>query len=370
MTFRWVLDRVTPKNAEALVDLLREPQGPPLLPTGSGSRLGRGESPREPVRLVAPVPGAVIREHAHEDLTVTVDAGVPLADLRDAVAERGQWLPTSGWSLGGTVGGWIGCDHRGPLAGRWGSARDAVLGVRFLTGAGERVEAGGRVVKNVAGYDLMKLLVGSLGSLGIMEQVTLRLLPRPMRWQGRVWEADVERVEALHLAVAGGLRASALWLSGQDEGLRLAFLAAGTPESVNDLCRQADGICGAGVSLEEDACLEHIARWEGQTERVAAWGGLRSPGFRSVDLLAGTTPWVIDLLSGRFWCAAGPAEVPALRERIEGQGVLHWDAADEGAPVVPAWGQPGPPESDLWARLKQALDPRGRLVTGRFPGGG
>ncbi len=121
-----------------------------------------------------------IIDHAAGDLTVTVEAGVPLAALQTILAAENQFFALDpAYEDHASIGGLIATQDSGPLRHRYGGVRDMVLGITFVRADGQIAKAGGRVVKNVAGYDLMKLFTGSLGTLGIIAQVTLRLYPRP-----------------------------------------------------------------------------------------------------------------------------------------------------------------------------------------------
>jgi len=114
------------------------------------------------------------------DLTLTVRAGTSLAEIADVTAQRDQWLPLDpyGWP-DGTIGATLATASAGPLASSFGLPRDLLLGLEFVNGRGESVRAGGRVVKNVAGFDLSRLLTGSWGTLGVITEATLRLYARP-----------------------------------------------------------------------------------------------------------------------------------------------------------------------------------------------
>ncbi|MFL5604644.1 MAG: FAD-binding oxidoreductase [Gemmatimonadaceae bacterium] len=114
------------------------------------------------------------------DLTLTVRAGTTLAEITEITAEHDQWLPLDPYgSLDGTIGATIATASAGPLASSFGLPRDLLLGLEFVNGRGETVRAGGKVVKNVAGFDLSRLLAGSWGTLGVITEVTLRLYARP-----------------------------------------------------------------------------------------------------------------------------------------------------------------------------------------------
>ena len=114
------------------------------------------------------------------DLTITVRAGTTLSEIATATRERNQWLPLDPYGTAdGSIGATIATASAGPLASSFGLPRDLVLGLEFVNGRGEIVRAGGRVVKNVAGFDLSRLLTGSWGSLGVITEITLRLYALP-----------------------------------------------------------------------------------------------------------------------------------------------------------------------------------------------
>lgn len=164
-----------------------------ILPLGAGSKLdwggtvggknlgdsGEPESTR-PLLGVSTVRLNQLIEHAIGDLTITVEAGRRYADLQATLAQAGQFLaidPT--YPDQATIGGIVATADTGSLRQRYHSVRDMLLGVSFVRADGQAVKAGGRVVKNVAGYDLMKLLTGSYGTLGVITQVTFRVYPLP-----------------------------------------------------------------------------------------------------------------------------------------------------------------------------------------------
>ncbi|MEK7403185.1 MAG: FAD-binding protein [Gemmatimonadota bacterium] len=121
-----------------------------------------------------------IVEYVPGDLTMTVRAGTTLAEIGMATSREGQWLPLDPWgSDDGTVGATLSTATTGPFSHAMGLPRDLVLGMEFVTGDGQTVRSGGRVVKNVAGFDLTRLMVGSWGTLGVITEVTVRLRSRP-----------------------------------------------------------------------------------------------------------------------------------------------------------------------------------------------
>ncbi|HUQ99458.1 MAG TPA: FAD-binding oxidoreductase [Gemmatimonadaceae bacterium] len=151
----------------------------PLRVCGRGTWLDAGRpvqasntlSLREDSGVTSYVPG---------DLTLTVRAGTTLSDIERATAEHDQWLPLDPFGTGdGTIGATVSTGSAGPLAANFGLPRDLVLGLEFVTGRGDVIRSGGKVVKNVAGFDLTRLVTGSWGTLGVITEVTLRLYARP-----------------------------------------------------------------------------------------------------------------------------------------------------------------------------------------------
>jgi len=170
---------VVPGSLSELRALVRDSAGGTLVPIGGGTRMELGYPPEQPftlVRLGEALGGSM--EHAPQDLTLVAPAGVTVADVNRKLADHGQFLPLDPPLPGrATLGGTLAVGAGGPLQTRFGLPRDLVLGMTVLRADGELVKAGGRVVKNVTGYDLMRLWCGSLGTLGIITEVALRVLP-------------------------------------------------------------------------------------------------------------------------------------------------------------------------------------------------
>lgn len=147
-------------------------------------------------------------EYDPADLTVTVEAGCRFDVLDAALAEHGQWLPADVPSPARTtVGGMIAAGLAGPLRRTYGSLRDQIIGIEWVGGEGQVLRSGGRVVKNVAGYDLMKLHVGARGRLGVVTKATFRVRPRPAERPRGESEVGSTRIPAAH-ADSGAAR---LW---------------------------------------------------------------------------------------------------------------------------------------------------------------
>ena len=168
-------------DVAGIADLVRESRarGVPRRIVARGHWLDAGWPCRATERLdLSALDGIVSYEPG--DLTLTARAGTPLAEIERVTAGEGQWLTLDPYgSAGGSIGATIATASAGPLASAYGTPRDHVLGCEFITGAGDVVRAGGRVVKNVAGFDLVRLVTGAWGTLGALTEMTVRLRARP-----------------------------------------------------------------------------------------------------------------------------------------------------------------------------------------------
>ena len=178
----------------------------PLLPCGHGSKLSWGglvhADSEAPLVVVSTSRLNRLIDHAVGDLTVTVEAGMRFAEVQATLAAAGQFLaidPTI--PAEATIGGILATADTGSLRQRYASVRDMVLGLSFVRADGELAKAGGRVVKNVAGYDLMKLFTGSYGTLGIVTQVTFRVYPLPDASQTLVFTGEGAAIAQLSAAI-------------------------------------------------------------------------------------------------------------------------------------------------------------------------
>jgi glycolate oxidase FAD binding subunit len=155
-------------------------EGQAIYPVGGGTALDLGLPPIKPGYALDTTRLNAVIEHASRDMTVTVQAGITMQALAEVLAKEGQWLPIDvPHPERATLGGATAANLSGPRRLGQGTFRDYVIGISFVTDEGIEVKGGGRVVKNVAGYDLMKLMIGSLGTLGIITQLTLKVKPKP-----------------------------------------------------------------------------------------------------------------------------------------------------------------------------------------------
>jgi glycolate oxidase FAD binding subunit len=173
---------VSPKDVESISKLLKyaNEAGLSVIPRGGGTKMDLGGIPKTVDVILSLLNLNRIIEYAPEDLVVTAQAGIKLADLQRTLAKNGQRLPLDPpYTDVTTLGGIVSSNASGPMRYRYGSCRDLLLGVRVATPSGAVIKLGGKVVKNVAGYDLRRLYIGSLGTLGVITELTFRLYPIP-----------------------------------------------------------------------------------------------------------------------------------------------------------------------------------------------
>src|SRR5579862_8025897 len=173
---------VAPGNEQRLAEILKAANDANLavIPRGGGTKLAWGNAPRRADIVLSTARLNAIVEHAHSDLTVTVEAGCTLKQLAETLARQNQRLALDGlWPSRATIGGILSTNDSGALRLRFGSMRDLVIGVTLALPDGTLAKSGGKVVKNVAGYDLPKLVIGALGTLAVITQATFRLHPTP-----------------------------------------------------------------------------------------------------------------------------------------------------------------------------------------------
>ncbi|WP_156815388.1 FAD-binding oxidoreductase [Pseudanabaena sp. PCC 6802] len=219
-----------------------------LLLCGAGSKLSWGNAVGSVQLVVSTARLNRLIEHAEGDLTVTVEAGMRFADLQAILAKSGQFLAIDpAYADRATIGGIVAAGDTGSLRHRYNSVRDMCIGVSFVRSDGELVKAGGRVVKNVAGYDMMKLLTGSYGTLGAIAQVTFRLYPLAAASATMLLTGDMDAIARARTEIPmSSLTPSAVDLlsdrivssldSGLGNGLGLAVRFDSIAQSVTQQC--------------------------------------------------------------------------------------------------------------------------------------
>ena len=366
-----------------------------VVPRGGGTRMSLGNVPRAYDLALSTQRLNRLLEHEPADLTVTVEAGLPLAALQSRLRQKGQFLPLDPPAAAeSTIGGVVAANASGPFRLRYGSARDLVIGTQVATTAGTLARSGGKVVKNVTGYDLNKLYVGSLGTLGLITELTFKVQPLPesevtlrarfpdygsaCRCVGRVLRSPLtpSALELSRQAVAGQVE-----LHAQMAGFRKPV-----DRMVGDLAALArDEGASAAEPLDDDGA-------------AAAWRMLRDgPSPRDGAVLKIALPisqvaWAAESaeqvagqhgLAGRVFASAG---VGVLRVGLEGEGDyaaairrLRADATErygwvqvERCPLalkseLDMLGEPGDSHA-IMRRLKEQLDPGAIMSPGRFLG--
>jgi glycolate oxidase FAD binding subunit len=378
-----------PESVAEAADLLRGSDGP-LLFRGAATKQGWAGRPVEPALVVETGRLSSVLAYNPADMTVAVGAGMPLRDLQALLGEKGQWLALDPGTeaAGATVGGLLATGDSGPRRLRYGALRDLVIGVTLVLSDGTVAHGGGAVIKNVAGYDLPKLLYGSLGTLGLIAEVVLRLHPRPEATATATVAVPVDHAGDLALRLsASALEPAAVDWGDVDGGL-LAVRFEGTAGGVEGRRAAARELLGGTATVEWRTGAEQDDVWQRLAEghrpeeegTLAAAGTLPSHTTEVARSLAeaGDAAGVrtgfasrpaLGLHAARF---AGPpaavgAAVTAWRERVlalNGSVLLRDRPAAVDAEVDPL----GPPPSSvgLLRSLHRRLDPQARCAPGRL----
>ncbi len=377
-----------------------------LLPAGSGSWLGAGGWGREADAIVSTARMDAVVHYEPADLTLTAGAGLGMAALAELADRSGQWLPMDGPGCAeGTLGAVVACGVPGPLQGRYGGVRDNVLGLEVVTGDGRILRVGGRVVKNVAGYDMVRLFTGSRGSLGVITRVSVRLFPRPGADMTLCFHGGVDEVVAMARGVCtaafpvaavevvsdggtrtdpggdGAGRADDEEAAG-DGGMVLAVRLLGGTEEVAEA--RARTLAGLGREPDEelsggDSAALHEARscWEDGSPvvvRLAALPDRLADVMACAGRVAGGVGGEIaaDAMRGlvRVQGSCGPGRAEAVAECVAGARA---EMADRGGSLVLSsaprevvegvgWGGWGG-GAGLTARIKSLFDPHAVLAS-------
>ena len=363
-----------PKSTEELERIIAEAieAGRRLELRGGGSKAELG-APRE-AEIVDLSAFCGILEYDPAELVLTAGAGTSLAEIEAAVAERGQMLafepfdhgPLFGRHAGAaTIGGVVAAGVSGSRRLSRGSARDHLLGFKAVSGRGEAFVGGGKVVKNVTGYDLCKLVAGSWGRLAALTEVSLKVLPRPQM--------------ALSLAVEGLGAAEAVALMSRAMGSQADVAAAAHARGLTVL--RLEGFAPSVAARE--ALIRAMAPEAERLDDDAAaafWASLRDPlpsaaVLWRISVPGSRSPGVVEAIGGECW--------------MDWAGGLIWSACEDAAAVrgaadaagghatlvrareamraeVPALHPSAPGVAALEARVRRAFDPLGVLETGRF----
>lgn len=365
-----------------------------VLPVGQGSKLSWGGLATGIDLVVSTARLNRVVEHAAGDFTVTVEPGLKVADLQRQLAREGQFLAVDpAFDRQATVGGMVATADTGSLRQRYGGLRDMLIGVQFVRYDGEIARAGGRVVKNVAGYDLMKLMTGAYGSLGILSELTFRLYP-------------VQAVSRTVVLSGGGLAIEAATAEARLSGLTPVALDVVATASAEDkpsrsLIARFQGIA-AGVEEQTERFKKigtthgmtckvldgeaDIDFWRQAAEMIRADTVLCKVGLRPSGI-----PWLIELAD---------KVMPGAQVKLYGSSGLGWIQFEQNEPAekvlegiaemrshcqknagfltllqapkaikqrIDVWGYSGNALS-VMSDIKQKFDPQKILSPGRFVG--
>ena len=332
----------------------------PLRIRGGGSKDFYGQRLHGELLDVRPLAGVV--DYEPSELVVTVRAGTRLRELQALLAERGQCLPFEPpqFGVGSTIGGAVAAGLSGPARASVGSLRDYVLGVQIVNGKGELLTFGGQVMKNVAGYDVSRLMAGSLGTLGVIVQVSLKVLPVP----------PAEATLLFDLSETSARQQLNRW--------------GGQPLPLNASC-WADGHLAVRLRGAQAAVAAAARSMGGQAlapERAERqWPALRDQALPFFRLAPGEALWrasvpdtatplnlgptLVEWHGAQRWFKATPADATHVREAAARAGG-HATLFRGGDGSVPVFTPLAPALAQIHARLKHEFDPAGIFGPGRL----
>jgi glycolate oxidase FAD binding subunit len=368
-----------------------------VVPRGSGSRINWAPRPRGCDLVVETRRLDQVIEHAAGDLVVTVQPGVVLDELQGKLAAEGQRLALDPPG-GGTIGGILAAGVTGPLRFRFGAPRDLLIGITVVIADGTIAKAGGKVVKNVAGYDLGKLFAGSYGTLGLITQATFRLHPAPAASAVITLDCpDIQSAESAARTMASSpLAPSAVELDwpAPDAPITVTTLLEGDEPSVAERAQRMAELLGRGAAESRSAQTKRADRNLGGPTptrlRVAFWPGQLALALGAIRAAAsehglgpavsGSAAGVLDVsVKHESSPPAVAAFVKALRAGLGGlanasptlppsvASAVVLDAPAAVRQAVDMWGPV--PSLDLMRAVKDQFDPDHRMAPGRFAGG-
>jgi glycolate oxidase FAD binding subunit len=362
-----------------------------VIPRGGGTKLAWGNPPQRADIVLSTARLNAVLEHAWSDLTITVEAGCTMKQLRETLAEHGQRLALDPlWPSRATVGGVLSTNDSAALRLRFGSLRDLIIGVTLALPDGTLAKSGGKVVKNVAGYDLPKLATGALGTLGVITQATFRLHPMPKEARTISCLArDVREAQRLILAIQNSkLAHSALqvrFVESMQPQIDTLFEA--TQAGLTAQVEQLKSILAASAVIDPGPVV-----WNARQELYSgAKDNESGSALAKISVLPTQIAGAFETLAaitanqarcnavmqatgiGSIYLEAMPTALAGvlktLRNKLEGMGgsviIAHHPSA---MPALDVWGDPGD-ALPLMRAVKQQFDPKSTLNPGRFVGG-
>ena len=382
---------VAPADAGQIAEVLRFANANALIvmPSGSGSKSGWGHAVAPDIELSMKRLSEV-REHAWQDMTCTVQAGCGWAAMQDQLRRHGQMVALDPlWPGRATVGGIVATNDSGPLRLKYGSLRDLIIGMAMVLADGTIARSGGKVVKNVAGYDIHKLMTGSFGTLGVITEVNFRL--HPLEEHARTWTALLSKGSARLEQFREPLRAlldshivpSCVQMRVSEHECAVDVRVAGLPGCFDEYDTRIRDIFG-GIALTDsaetiwaarqqlfdknDALILKISMLPEEICPVSAELQQWRSGSTEVSLVAQATGLMMVSM-------ASPPEIALalldhLRERVDPRGgsVVVLQAPSQLRGKMDVWG-PDRGTLALMREIKHRFDPNRILNPGRFVGG-
>jgi glycolate oxidase FAD binding subunit len=330
--------------------------GRAVIPTGGGTKLDWGNPPRKADILLSMRRQNRVIEHAWADLTVTVEAGCTIAELQRTLAQHGQRLAVDPlWPERATVGGILSTNDSGSLRLGFGALRDLIIGVTLALADGTIASSGGKVVKNVAGYDLPKLVTGGMGTVGVITRAVFRLHPLPRNSRTlTITTADASESQRIILSLLGAQLAPTA-VQARNGGVDI--LLEGTMDGI---AAQEAAIAKFGTVRESSSEV-----WNAREE---LWGEAPIVKFTTLPSRIAAS----SALFSRFVIqATGIGFAPFEGDVAKLRAMIERDAGSLtilGRSEIDAWGSPGD-ALPLMRAVKAQFDPKGTLNPGRFVGG-
>jgi glycolate oxidase FAD binding subunit len=370
---------IAPANTEEIAAVLRyaNRNSITVAPYGGGTKQRWG-SPIHPSLILHTHRLNTVREHTWQDMTCIVQAGCVWSSMQQSLAKHGQFVALDPlWPDRATIGGIAATNDSGSLRLRFGSLRDLIIGMTIVLADGTIARSGGKVVKNVAGYDLHKLMTGAFGTLGIITEITFRLHSIPSHVQSfTIASFDVEPLGHLLMKILDShLSTQSLQLRSSSNGFALDVRLATLPEVIRDQASSLSKLAGT-VQLEAfdsdsdvwNARQQHFDQAEYLVVKATMLPSDISHIAATIRTLGGTSVTQATGIMTASIPAAASTQLEHLREKLEAVGgsltILHHPAH-----TIPVMSTVPSDTLPLMRELKHRFDPNRILNPGRFLGG-
>ena len=384
-----VVEPSTPEEVGAMLELASR-DTLSVAARGAGTKLGWGAPPRRVDMLLSTSRLNAVVAHRHGDLTATVQSGASLAAVNQQLAQHRQWIPLDPpFAERATIGGIVAANDSGPRRHRYGPPRDLIIGVEFARADGQLAKGGGIVVKNVAGYDLPRLMAGSFGSLSVIVTATFKLYPLTTASKTLVVDLKEPRDLGVLSAAIIGSHLTPTALEFETDPLRLLLRFESIPAGVDQQAANAAALIAShGFSAQTVSGTEEDALWKQHEQPV--WKG--TGAVVKVSLLPSALAGLLGTLNSQVgpanYVAAGRAGLAVFLVRIDGDTAAQARAIEAirstlhvgtGSAVIVRGSAELRAQTDVWGPIgdglrvmravKRQFDPVGILNPGRGPGG-